>query len=303
MNKRTYYYKNGQIRKNVHRISSVELKEEIKKTYDNGNNEYVVRYTNDIVKGATIDGKPIKRGDRVDLEKIWYYKNGCIEVAHYSKDGKKDYYKRFMNFITVQYYENGQIEVEMSKKRGFNTSKEKEPDGKYIYYYRNGQIKVEGNYISGNKEGLITYYYENGQIMKEENYKEETDFFGYKNGKFTYYYENGQVKEEGNWKSSMFYNQYMDRKVSEKKVGEWTSYNLDGSINKVETNHKKSSRKTNNTDYDKKGCQDAYGKWHSHMSTCATCGTSYCVEYLQYGEYCSQECCGAYEGLSPKCGY
>lgn len=64
-----------------------------------------------------------------------------------------------------------------------------------------------------------------------------------------------------------------------------------------------SSRKTENTDYEEKVCKDAYGNWHSHMSTCYTCGTSYCVEYLQYGEYCSQTCCAAYEGISSKCGY
>ena len=50
-------------------------------------------------------------------------------------------------------------------------------------------------------------------------------------------------------------------------------------------------------------CQDAYGNWHNYMSTCATCGTSYCVEYLQYGEYCSQGCCRAIENYpSSKCG-
>ena len=47
---------------------------------------------------------------------------------------------------------------------------------------------------------------------------------------------------------------------------------------------------------------NAYGNWHNHMSTCATCGTSYCVESLLYGEYCSQGCCRAYEGTSWKCG-
>ena len=64
-----------------------------------------------------------------------------------------------------------------------------------------------------------------------------------------------------------------------------------------------SSRKTENTNYEKKVCQDPYGNWHSHISTCATCGTSYCVEYLSYGKYCSQGCCAAYEGISSKCGY
>ena len=64
-----------------------------------------------------------------------------------------------------------------------------------------------------------------------------------------------------------------------------------------------SSRKTENTNYEKKVCQDPYGNWHSHISTCATCGTSYCVEYLPYDEYCSQGCCAAYEGISSKCGY
>ena len=54
---------------------------------------------------------------------------------------------------------------------------------------------------------------------------------------------------------------------------------------------------------DEKVCQDAYGNWHSHISRCSTCGISYCVQYLPYGDYCSQACCAAYEGLSSKCGY
>ena len=44
-----------------------------------------------------------------------------------------------------------------------------------------------------------------------------------------------------------------------------------------------------------KVCQDPYGKWHSHMSTCSSCGISYCLEYLPYGNYCSQNCCVARE--------
>jgi len=54
---------------------------------------------------------------------------------------------------------------------------------------------------------------------------------------------------------------------------------------------------------DEKVCQDPYGQWHSYISQCATCGTSYCVQYLPYGKYCSQNCCAAYEGLSSECGY
>ena len=63
------------------------------------------------------------------------------------------------------------------------------------------------------------------------------------------------------------------------------------------------SRKSENTYNKDKVCQDAYGNWHSYMSTCSTCGTSYCVEYLPYGEYCSQSCCATYEGISSQCGY
>ena len=64
-----------------------------------------------------------------------------------------------------------------------------------------------------------------------------------------------------------------------------------------------SSRKSENTYNEEKVCQDAYGNWHSSMSTCSTCGISYCVASLPYGKYCSQNCCAAYEGLSSKCGY
>ena len=52
-------------------------------------------------------------------------------------------------------------------------------------------------------------------------------------------------------------------------------------------------------------CQDAYGNCYSYSNTCYTCGTTYCNDYnsLDYGKYCSQNCCAAYEGLSTKCGY
>ena len=49
---------------------------------------------------------------------------------------------------------------------------------------------------------------------------------------------------------------------------------------------------------------DVYGRPSNHISTCYTCGTSYTVETLPYmNKYCSQACCGAYEGLHPSCGY
>ena len=64
-----------------------------------------------------------------------------------------------------------------------------------------------------------------------------------------------------------------------------------------------SSRGPSKKQYSEKVCQDPYGRWHSSISRCSTCGTSYCVEYLPYGQYCSQGCCAAYEGLSSKCGY
>ena len=41
----------------------------------------------------------------------------------------------------------------------------------------------------------------------------------------------------------------------------------------------------------------------SSISTCRTCGLSYTVASLPYGDYCSQGCCAAYEGVSSKCGY
>ena len=86
-------------------------------------------------------------------------------------------------------------------------------------------------------------------------------------------------------------------------VGSTEDSGSSSSTSKSSSSSSSSSRKTENTDYEKKVCQDPYGNWHSHISTCATCGISYCVEYLPYGEYCSQGCCAAYEGISSKCGY
>ena len=50
---------------------------------------------------------------------------------------------------------------------------------------------------------------------------------------------------------------------------------------------------------------DVYGVSRSNSLSCYTCGTNYCTDLssLRFGKYCSQVCCGAYEGLSPKCGY
>ncbi len=52
-------------------------------------------------------------------------------------------------------------------------------------------------------------------------------------------------------------------------------------------------------------CEDVYGNCYKYANTCYTCGTRYCNDYnsLDYGKYCSQSCCAAYEGLSYKCGY
>ena len=52
-------------------------------------------------------------------------------------------------------------------------------------------------------------------------------------------------------------------------------------------------------------CKDAYGQCYSYSNTCYTCGTTYCNHYnsLDYGKYCSQGCCAAYEGISSICGY
>ena len=57
--------------------------------------------------------------------------------------------------------------------------------------------------------------------------------------------------------------------------------------------------------YNSCACQDLYGNCYSYSNTCYTCGTTYCNDYnsLDYGKYCSQNCCAAYEGLSTKCGY
>jgi len=86
-------------------------------------------------------------------------------------------------------------------------------------------------------------------------------------------------------------------------VGSTEDSDSSSSSSKSSSSSSSSSRKSENTYNEEKVCQDAYGNWHSQMSTCSTCGTSYCVEYLPYGEYCSQGCCAAYEGLSSKCGY
>ena len=86
-------------------------------------------------------------------------------------------------------------------------------------------------------------------------------------------------------------------------VKKYSSYESKSSSSSSSYKSSSSSRKTENTNYEKKVCQDPYGNWHSHISTCATCGTSYCVESLPYDEYCSQGCCAAYEGISSKCGY
>jgi len=103
-----------------------------------------------------------------------------------------------------------------------------------------------------------------------------------------------------NWKTTNF---SLKKNKSKKDKWDQLASQCTSSSSSSSYQSSSSSRRTENTDYEKKVCQDPSGKWHSHISTCATCGTSYCVEYLQYGEYCSQGCCRAIENYpSSKCG-
>ena len=67
----------------------------------------------------------------------------------------------------------------------------------------------------------------------------------------------------------------------------------DNSSSKSSSSKNSNRSKSNNSSYSKKS-----------ISTCYTCGISYQIATLPYmGKYCSQNCCGAYEGLHPSCGY
>ncbi|MFD1551578.1 hypothetical protein DNU06_03265 [Putridiphycobacter roseus] len=89
--------------------------------------------------------------------------------------------------------------------------------GYYQEFYDNGQVKVEGKKNkAGLKEGLWMSFFENGNKMSESNFKN-----GLNDGYSMVWQPNALVHYFGNYKAG-------------KKIGEWTFYDKNGKVSKVE---------------------------------------------------------------------
>ena len=85
--------------------------------------------------------------------------------------------------------------------------------GSFIERYDNGNLKTEGwQNSSGQRDGIWYAYYENGPKWSELTYTN-----GIKEGESIVYFPNSKVHYKGHYKN-------------DKKVGTWTFYNEDGTV-------------------------------------------------------------------------
>jgi len=87
--------------------------------------------------------------------------------------------------------------------------------GKAINYFVSGLKKSEGTYLNGKKHGNWIYWY--GVIGPDFIESKGHYKFGKRDGLWEYWYPNGKKREVG----------YL---TNQKRVGKWTYYNKDGSL-------------------------------------------------------------------------
>jgi antitoxin component YwqK of YwqJK toxin-antitoxin module len=89
--------------------------------------------------------------------------------------------------------------------------------GEYFEYHPNGEIKITGFHNNNlNREGLWISYYENGIKWSEAYYAD-----GKRDGHSLTFYPNGKIRYIGEYKADT-------------KTGEWTFYDEEGNVTKVE---------------------------------------------------------------------
>ena len=138
------------------------------------------------------------------------------ELGGYIKgSGKKNAIDTIQNHYHEQ-QENAERELDNLKENDIDL---------ITFWDENGQIKSEKHYyydgVTSKSVGTWIDWYKNGQIKKETYY-----YKGCRNGKWIEYYENGQTK------SIEYYYTPYDPVVY--KVGNWTYYNEDGTIDRFE---------------------------------------------------------------------
>lgn len=110
------------------------------------------------------------------------------------------------------YYTNGNIEEERRMKDG-------KLDGVTRKYSLDGKLRSEINYKNGREDGISVVYV----IGSMGNYKTTCHYTnGRRNGEYVEEYENGKPKAKG-------------RYANGSKIGKWTYYNDDGTIDREET--------------------------------------------------------------------
>ena len=117
----------------------------------------------------------------------------------------------FINFVVAEteFFRNGNKALEEFYNRNGK-------NGIIRHWYTNGQIESEETYVDGVKGGPGAICRPNGRIKSTYSYRNNK-----LNGEMISYYNNGQNSVEGKYSNG-------------RKVGLWTYYNLDGTIDHQE---------------------------------------------------------------------
>jgi len=178
--------------------------------YDNGNPKHILNYKGDLMEG----------------EQKWYFKNGKLQsIFHYKKgvpDGVAIEYNIGGTKISESFFQKGKLN---GQKKNFSdngslvsieTYKDGIKEGLYKKYHQNGKPMIEGYFkndqfdstwkyfdrfgiiigqgIFKNGKGKLTSWFPNGKIMRTTNYIESK-----KNGKELIYDKSGALISEINY--------------------------------------------------------------------------------------------------------
>ncbi len=169
-----------------------------------------------------------------------FYANGQLHEKGKYTDGELD-------GEWISYFENGKIDEKGQYVNGVLS-------GEWISYYENGKIHQKGNCSNGlwcayDEEGKI---YEKGKFAENkpaeewtyyDNFSDKSQLISKRNfstGEYILYEENGQIIEKINFKNGDFKMYFENGKIllqgqfdNEKPVGNWITFNQNGSIFKI----------------------------------------------------------------------
>lgn len=178
-----------------------------KKTYPDSTLQYVAFFEND--KPVGVVKRYSKKGK---IKSILNYlpNSNFVDAQLFSSDGVLLAKGRYVNSMKVGdwmvLYPNGKV-------RSVESFKNNLKDGKANGFYPNGSTMFKYQYSKGYRVGVAFQYYDNGTLMEEMTYTQD----GKPTGPYRAYYDNNAKRIVGTY-------------VNGDKVGEWVTYNLDGSV-------------------------------------------------------------------------